>query len=192
MRRIKKVGILGGTFNPPHNGHIKMAQTVMEALKLDEVRFMPNAIAPHKHVQEDVSADMRLRMVELICWPYERFFPFNYEIRKGGLSYTYDTMKDLSESEHFTHFYFIIGGDMIDTLETWHEIDALSELVTFVGVMRPGTKGLSKYPVEIVEMEPMDISSTMIREKVARGESISHLVPLAIAQIIREEGLYDV
>lgn len=133
---MKKVGLFGGTFNPPHIGHLIMANEVYVALGLSEVRFMPNAKAPHKEVSQSATNEQRLKMVELAIEGVPYFKLETFELERGGISYTYDTMKALCEREPDVVFYFIIGGDMIDSLHTWYRIDELVELVHFVGVKR--------------------------------------------------------
>ena len=144
---MKKVGILGGTFNPPHIGHFIMANEVKQALGLDEVRFMPNAIPPHKETGGTTDAQ-RVRMLELGISGRKGFSIEMAELELGGVSYTFETMQALVSNEA-AQFHFIIGGDSIDSLHTWYRIDELVELVQFVGVRRPGTEAKSTYPVSL-------------------------------------------
>lgn len=185
---MKKVGILGGTFNPPHIGHFIMANEVKEALGLDEVRFMPNAIPPHKEADE-TTIEQRVKMLELGIAGRNGFTIELIELERGGVSYTYDTMKLLVEREPY-ELYFIIGGDNIDALHTWYRIDDLVKLVQFVGVGRPRTRGESDYDVLMVETPEVDLSSTLLRARFAEGKSVAYLLPEAIEAYIREEGLY--
>ena len=144
---MKKVGLLGGTFNPPHIGHLIMANEVKHALHLDEVRLMPTSIPPHKADPSDATPEQRLRMVELAVIGIPGLTASSFEVDRGGVSYTFDTMKALTEQEPDTNFHFIIGGDMIDMLHKWYKIDELMKIVTFVGVGRPGTIGETQYPI---------------------------------------------
>lgn len=187
---MKKVGILGGTFNPPHLGHLLMASEVCEALQLDEVRLMPTAIPPHKDISTGETNEQRLEMVKRAVVPYKHLTYEAYEIETGGISYSYKTMQALCQREPDVKFFFIIGGDMIDTLHTWHHIDELLELVTFVGVQRPGTASITKYPIVMVDVPQFDISSTLIRERLAKGGSVHFLITDPVLAYIREEGLY--
>lgn len=187
---MKKVGLLGGTFNPPHIGHLMMANEVFHALELDEVRFLPNALPPHKQAPHDASDAKRLEMVERAIQPYPHFRVESYEVDKGGVSYSYNTLAALCEREPTVKFYFIIGGDMIDSLHTWYRIDELVKLVQFVGVKRPGTDARTEYPVLMVEVPQIDLSSTLIRERLATGRTVTFLLPEAVETFIREEGLY--
>nr|WP_106780044.1 nicotinate-nucleotide adenylyltransferase [Lysinibacillus timonensis] len=187
---MKKVGILGGTFNPPHIGHLIMANEAYSALGLDEVRFMPNAIAPHKFVDTDATIEERVRMVEITTEPYPHFKVEKIEVERGGISYTYNTMVELVSREPAVQFYFIIGGDMIDSLHTWYHIDELSKLVKFVGLRRPGSKSASNYDVSIIEAPEINLSSTMIRNRLATGGTLKFLLPDGVESYIRKEGLY--
>lgn len=187
---MKKVGLFGGTFNPPHIGHLIMANEVYAALDLAEVRFMPNAIAPHKEVSKSATNEQRLRMVELSIADIPYFSVERFEMERGGVSYTYDTMKAMREREPDVAFYFIIGGDMIDSLHTWYRIDELLELVQFVGVKRPGSEAKTSYNVQMVEAPEINLSSTFIRNRVQRKGSLQFLLPPAVETYIRKEGLY--
>lgn len=187
---MKKVGILGGTFNPPHIGHLIMANEAYHALQLDEVRFMPNAIAPHKQIEDDPTTDERRNMVEIAIAPYPHFKLETIELDRGGVSYTYDTMVKLCEKEPDNEFYFIIGGDMIDSLHTWYNIDRLVQLVRFIGLKRPGTLSKTKYDIRMVEAPQIDISSSLIRKRLKTGETLKFLIPDEVEAYIRKEGLY--
>ncbi|MBO1911294.1 nicotinate-nucleotide adenylyltransferase, partial [Microvirga sp. 3-52] len=136
---MKRIGILGGTFNPPHIGHLIIANEIKYALDLDEVRLIPTASPPHKAADKDVTAHQRLRMVELATEGAEGLMASSVEVEKGGVSYSYDTISALKEMEPEADFFFIIGADMVDLLPTWHKIDELVQLVTFIGVNRPGS-----------------------------------------------------
>lgn len=187
---MKKVGLLGGTFNPPHIGHLIMANEVKHALQLDEVRLMPTSIPPHKADPSDATPDQRLRMVELAVSGIPGLTTSSFEVDRGGVSYTFDTMKALTEQEPDTVFHFIIGGDMIDMLHKWYKIDELMKIVTFVGVGRPGTVGETQYPITMVQIPEIDLSSTVIRTRLQTGGTIKFLVPDNIGTYIRREGLY--
>lgn len=187
---MKKVGLFGGTFNPPHIGHLIMANEVFVALGLSEVRFMPNAKAPHKEVSQSATNEQRLKMVELAIEGVPYFKLETFELERGGISYTYDTMKRLCEREPDVVFYFIIGGDMIDSLHTWYRIDELVELVHFVGVKRPGFEAKTDYNVQMVEAPEINLSSTFIRNRLQQQGSLKYLLPETVEQYIRKEGLY--
>lgn len=187
---MKKVGILGGTFNPPHIGHLIMANEAYHALSLDEVRFMPNAIAPHKIIEGDPTAEERRNMVEIAIAPYPQFKLETIEIERGGVSYTYDTMLELTKREPDTEFYFIIGGDMIDSLHTWYKIDELLKLVQFVGFKRPGANSKTVLDILMIEAPEVNLSSSFIRKRLKTGETLQFLLPDDVEKYIRKEGLY--
>lgn len=187
---MKKIGILGGTFNPPHIGHLIMANEVKNAFELDEVRLMPTALPPHKASRGDATANQRLRMVELLVGDTEGLITFPFEVERGGISYTYDTMATLRATEPLNQFYFIIGGDMVDMLSEWYRIDDLMEIVTFVGVGRPRSRGETNYPIQRVDVPQIDLSSTFLRKRLIEGKTVKFLIPEAVESYIREEGLY--
>lgn len=186
---MKKIGILGGTFNPPHIGHLMMANEVMHALGLDEVRFMPNNVPPHKETA-GATNEQRLEMVRLAIQDNPSFELEPFEIDEGGVSYTYETMKKLTARHLDCHFYFIIGGDSVESLHTWYHIEELVKLVTLVGVKRPGTNAITTYPVQMVEAPEIDLSSTLLRNRLQAGQTVQYLVPKQVETYIREEGLY--
>lgn len=185
----RKIGILGGTFNPPHFGHLIMANEAHHALGLEEVRFMPNAVAPHKEAS-GIDTEKRVAMTELAIAGQPHFRLEDIEVRNGGVSYTYETIQKLMDQEPACEFYFIIGGDMIDSLHTWHRIGELSKLVQFVGIGRPGYAAKSDYPVLMVDSPEMHLSSTMLRDRAAAGKPLTYFVPEAVEAFILKERLY--
>lgn len=186
---MKKVGILGGTFNPPHLGHLIMANEAFYSAGLDEVRFMPNFIAPHKDVV-GATAQQRLAMTQLAISGHPQFQMEDVEIKSGGVSYSFDTLTKLIEQEPDTEFYFIIGGDMVEGLPSWYRIDDLVKSIRFIGVKRPGYNTETPYPVMMIDSPELLLSSTMLRERAASGGPLTFLVPDKVEAYIREEGLY--
>lgn len=188
----EKVGILGGTFNPPHLGHLIIAEQVRDQLDLDKIVFLPTAEPPHSSInKKTISSDIRVELLDLAIHTNPNFEMELYEVEKGGKNYTYNTMKALVDLYPAVDFYFIIGADMIEDLPTWHEIDKLVELVQFVGVNRPGYAVETDYPLIMVDVPLVDISSSAIRKKVAQGCSIQYLVPENVQNYIEREGLYQ-
>ncbi|MFD1030554.1 nicotinate-nucleotide adenylyltransferase [Metaplanococcus flavidus] len=187
---MKKAGILGGTFNPPHFGHLIMANEAFHSLGLDEVRFMPNAIAPHKEVQ-GVDAAQRLKMTQLAIEGFPQFRIEDFEITEGGVSYTYNTVSALMAREPETEFYFIIGGDSIADLNSWHRIHELANIVQFVGIGRPGYDTSTDFPIMMIDSPEMHLSSTMLRERVAAARPLTFFVPEKVEAYIRKERLYE-
>ncbi|WP_421379996.1 nicotinate-nucleotide adenylyltransferase [Bacillus salacetis] len=186
----KRVGILGGTFNPPHLGHLIIANEVLFQLGLDEVRFMPAGTPPHKQLKGDTTSEQRKEMVLKAIEGHTGFVLEPIELQKEGPSYTYETVQLLVEREPDEEFHFIIGGDMIEYLPKWHKIEELSQLIQFVGVNRPGYKAESPYKVKMVEIPQIEISSTLIRDRIASGGTVTYLVPERVSDYIREEKLY--
>ncbi|MGG0642816.1 nicotinate-nucleotide adenylyltransferase [Sporosarcina gallistercoris] len=187
---MRKIGILGGTFNPPHIGHLIMASEVREALGLEEVWLMPTAIPPHKKLPDTATSSQRLAMTELAVQGNHYLRSCDEEVRFGGVSYTLDTMQRLLAKEPDTEFYFIIGGDMVDSLHTWYKIDELIKMVRFVGVQRPGTLRITDFPIIYVDTPLIDVSSTLLRAKYASHKTTAYLLPRGVDDYIRQEGLY--
>lgn len=186
---MKKIGILGGTFNPPHIGHLIMANEVLHALDLDEIRFMPNNLPPHKETT-GATNEQRLHMVRLAIEGHPNFHVEPFEIEEGGISYTVGTMKKMTLREPDAKFYFIIGGDSVQNLHTWYRIEELIKYVQLVGVKRPGTHAIATYPVQMIETPAIDLSSSLLRQRFQDGQSVRYLVPSSVEAYIREEGLY--
>lgn len=184
------VGIVGGTFNPVHLGHLVMADQVMCQLKLERILFIPDAEPPHVDHKTTLAAKDRVAMLELAIADHPGFELDLLEIARGGKSYTYDTIVELKKRHPLNDYYLILGADMIDYLKKWYRIDDLAKLVTFVGVKRPGYPTKSQYPVIWVDAPELAISSTKIRNLVKHHCSIRYLVPAAVEKYIAEKGLY--
>lgn len=187
----KRVGILGGTFNPIHNGHLIIADQVCSQLGLDQVYFMPDANPPHVDQKLAIDSRDRVAMVNVAIYGNPKFAIEMTEIFRGGVSYSYDTMLELTRRHPENQYYFIIGGDMVSYLPKWHRIDDLVKLVSFVGVKRDGYTPASKYPIIWVDVPYIDISSTLIRSKIRQHQSIRYLVPDAVLKYIKEHHLYE-
>ena len=186
----KQVGILGGNFNPVHNQHLLIADQVGTALNLEKVYLMPEYLPPHVDEKDTIEADHRLNMLKLAIADNPLFDIEQAELQRKGKSYTYDTMKELIAQNPDTDYYFIIGGDMVEYLPKWYKVDELVEMVQFVGVKRPGYSIDTPYPIIWLDAPMMDLSSSLIRKKIAQGCSIRYLVPEAVRNYILEKGLY--
>ncbi|CAI3326523.1 nicotinate-nucleotide adenylyltransferase [Enterococcus cecorum] len=186
----KQVGILGGNFNPVHNQHLLIADQVGTALNLEKVHLMPEYLPPHVDEKDTIEAEHRLNMLKLATADNPLFDIEQAELQRKGKSYTYDTMKALIVQNPDTDYYFIIGGDMVEYLPKWYKIDELVEMVQFVGVKRPGYTIDTPYPIIWLDAPMMDLSSSLIRKKIAQGCSIRYLVPEAVRNYILEKGLY--
>lgn len=191
----KKVGLYGGTFDPIHTIHLIVAEQARDALELDEIWFLPARIPPHKQTKQ-ITAD--IHRVEMIAraiagHSYFRLDTIELEREPELPSYTYDTVHILKERHPDIDFYFIIGGDMAAYLPKWHRIDELILMVQFVALARPGYVMDNPYMGHVIEAEmpQLDVSSSMIRKKVAQGRSIRYLVPEAVRMYIEEKRLYE-
>lgn len=190
FRPKKHVGIYGGTFNPVHNAHLLVADQVCNSLTLDKVVWMPDALPPHVDHKDTIDAKDRVAMLRRAIAGNPNFELSLLEVNRGGQSYTIDTIKELKKRHPDTDYYLIIGGDMVDYLPKWHQIDQLKRLVNFVGVRRPGAHNQSAYPVIWVDVPAVDFSSTDIRRRVKRGLSIRYMVPETVEDYIKEHHLY--
>lgn len=190
-KKRKQVGILGGNFNPVHNAHLVVADQVRQQLGLDKVLLMPEYLPPHVDTKGTIAEHHRLKMLELAIEGIEGLEIEMIELERKGISYTYDTMILLNERDPDTDYYFIIGADMVDYLPKWHRIDELVEIVQFVGVQRPRYKAGTSYPVIWVDVPLMDISSSMVRDFVAKGRTPNFMLPKPVLDYIKKEGLYQ-
>ena len=189
-KKRKQVGILGGNFNPVHNAHLVVADQVRQQLGLDKVLLMPEYLPPHVDAKGTIAEHHRLKMLELAIEGIEGLEIETIELERKGISYTYDTMLLLNERDPDTDYYFIIGADMVDYLPKWHRIDELVEIVQFVGVQRPRYKAGTSYPVIWVDVPLMDISSSMVRDFLAKGRTPNFMLPKPVLDYIKKEGLY--
>ena len=189
-KKRKQVGILGGNFNPVHNAHLVVADQVRQQLGLDKVLLMPEYLPPHVDTKGTIAEHHRLKMLELAIEGIEGLEIEMIELERKGISYTYDTMILLNERDPDTDYYFIIGADMVDYLPKWHRIDELVEIVQFVGVQRPRYKAGTSYPVIWVDVPLMDISSSMVRDFLAKGRTPNFMLPKPVLDYIKKEGLY--
>jgi nicotinate-nucleotide adenylyltransferase len=187
---MKKIGILGGTFDPPHFGHLLMANEVRFRLNLDEIWFMPNQLPPHKIKTSLSTNENRFQMLEKAIKDHPQFRVEPIELSRSGPSFTIDTIKILKEKYPKVDFYFIIGADMIEYLPKWHQINDLMELIQFVGVKRPGYNNDTDFPIIYVDAPQMEISSKMIRDRLYKKESIRYLLPESVRVYIKENHLY--
>ena len=187
---MKKIGLLGGTFDPPHMGHLIIVEYVRDTLELDEIWFIPTYEPPHKQASA-ISVSHRQHMLELATADHEHFKMNTIELERMGKSYTMDTVSTLVEQYPSYEFYFLIGADMVAYLPKWYQIEELVKLVKFVGVKRSGYTLETAFPVQIIDVPAIDISSTFIRERAAAGKSIRYLVPKDVYSFIKEHGLYE-
>ncbi|WP_086351071.1 nicotinate-nucleotide adenylyltransferase [Candidatus Enterococcus clewellii] len=190
FQKRKQVGLLGGNFNPVHLTHLVIAEQVHQQLGLDKVYLMPSYLPPHVDEKKTIDSEHRLAMLELAVEDNPNLAIEPIELIRKGKSYTYDTMKALIQNNPDTDYYFIIGGDMVEYLPKWYNIDELIHMVSFVGTRRPNYGIETPYPIIWVDTPQMDISSSMIREKIQNNCSIRYLLPDNVINYIYEKGLY--
>ncbi len=189
---MKKIGILGGTFNPVHIGHLVVAQTALEELGLDCIYFVPCYLPPLKSTKNLVGAKKRTEMVRQAIDGNKSFKISDFEIQNRGKSYTIDTVKFFHDKfPKKTKFFFIIGEDACSGLDKWKDIDDLKKLVSFVALTRPSKiKSKCYLKVKNITMPGIDVSSSQIRSYVRRGKSVKYLVPLKVDEYIKKHKLY--
>ena len=197
-----RVGIYGGTFAPVHNGHVAAAKAFMEQMKLDYLFIIPTCLPPHKQIDFSDDPIFRLRMCELAFEDIDGVVISDTEIKRGGRSYTYDTLVELTRPN--TRLFLMCGTDMVLTFDTWYRFEDIFKLCYPVYVRRENdpiltkrivdkiTEYYNKYGVMFrrIVTEPIELSSTQIRRRVANGEDISGLVPEKVAEFIARNGLY--
>ena len=216
----QKFGILGGTFNPIHYGHLAAAEEVRDRLKLDRVLFIPSYLPPHKHEEDMPPAAQRLEMVRLAIVSNPRFSVSDIEVKRGGKSYTVETVATLRTMHPVTEFYFITGLDSFLEIQTWNHWERLLPLCSFVVLSRPGyrfadlmkidfMKGASKMLAALdsgdlmhamfqpdgfkicLEMIPLyDISSTDIRKRIRDSRTVKYHLPEDVETYIIKNKLY--
>ncbi|SEQ16796.1 nicotinate-nucleotide adenylyltransferase [Virgibacillus subterraneus] len=187
---MKYIGILGGTFDPPHLGHLIIAEEVRVALKLDEVWFIPSQEPPHKK-KAFIGATHRVEMVKRAIDSNPNFKLSTIEVDRLGKSFTFNTMKLLTKDNPNVVFHFIIGADMVEYLPNWKNIDELLNMVKFVGVKRQGYKLNSEYPIIEVDVPLIEISSTKIKERLTNNKSVRYRLPGSVEDYIKEKQLYE-
>lgn len=197
---MKRVGIIGGSFDPIHFAHLYIANKAKEKLHLDKVIFVPVGSQPLKLHKKVTEASLRFNMVKEAIRGKEGFEVSDYEIKKNGISYTYETLQYFKKQNE--KLYFITGADCLINIEKWKNVDVILSLCNFVVFTRPGydTKKLisqkeyieNKYKGQIIilELEELDISSTEVRERLSSGQDVSNLVPENVLNIICENHLY--
>jgi nicotinate-nucleotide adenylyltransferase len=212
-----KTGILGGTFNPIHLAHLRIAEEVQQACALDRVLFVPAAEPPHKDVAGEVSFEHRLAMVKAAIRDYPKFQVSDLEIRRSGKSFSVDTLEILRKQDPHGERYFIIGLDSYQDIASWKDFTRIFSLTHLVIMTRPGVLLSDPFePLPVAAREDfcydreankirhksgnnliflkgtnLDISSTKIRNMLRNGHSIRHLVAPAVADYIQEHGLYQ-
>lgn len=193
-----RIGIMGGTLDPVHNGHIQLAQAALSSLNLDGIMLLPVGDPPHK-MRTTSKAD-RLQMARLAAQSTEKIFPCKIEINRTGTTYTVDTLRDLIDANPNTQWYYIVGADTLKVLESWKDFSCVAQMCTFLVCSR-ADEAVSQTCIEnlkrrygakfvCLNFTGPNISSTEIRERVRKGLDISALVPNSVNAYIRAHGLY--
>lgn len=199
---MTRIGVLGGTFDPPHNGHLAAAQDAAWNLRLDTVLFVPNRRPPHKQDQQVSEVRHRVAMVQLAIAGNPRFRLSTIELDREGLSYTIDTLRELRRGwPTGTSIYFLVGCDAVDQLHIWNQPDAILEEFGLVVMGRPTGSPVDwdaaalRFPkireqTQVVDIAELEISGKDIRRRVAEGAPIRYHVQPAVERYIRLHGLY--
>jgi nicotinate-nucleotide adenylyltransferase len=195
-----RLGILGGAFNPPHLGHLVCAQEALVQLQLDRVLFVPTARPPHREIESDPGVEVRVEMCEAALADDERFELSSAELEREGPSYTVDTLRELHAAAPDDELFLILGGDQAAALPQWREPEEVLSLAVVAAVERAGfsrnsvaiqlgqLKGSRK--VRYLEMPVIQVSSSVVRRRVADGMPIRYLVPDGVLRYIQEHSLY--
>lgn len=196
----QRIGLLGGSFDPIHYGHLAIAETSRVALRLDRIIFVPAARQPLKHGRHGASPAQRLEMTKLACASNTAFEVSAIELERPGPSYSVVTLETLHK-QHPGEYYFVLGADAASELGHWYAADRIVELARIVVLARPGTKLqreqlVSRFPrlaerMLIIEGPRLDISSTDLRQRVAAGLPIRYLTPDLVIEYILSRGLYQ-
>lgn len=201
MARLR-LGIFGGTFDPVHNGHLMLARVMQKKLQLDRVLFIPDHVSPFKQQEQHAPDRDRLAMLQLAVKDDPDFLVSTRELKRGGVSYTYITLRQLYRQLHqFYELYFLIGADSAEQLGGWYRIQDSMKMAIFAAAARPGfaphkervTALLQQQGLERllwVDTPEVDLSSTDIRQKIQAGKPIGDLVPQAVAEYIEQRDLY--
>ena len=200
MAKRSEIAVFGGTFNPPHNGHIHLLKAFESSINFDKILIVPSAIPPHKKAQSLVSGEHRINMCRL-AFPEAGIC--DYEVKRGGKNYTADTLEHLKKLYPDSNLYFIMGTDTLLSFNSWHEPQRILKNAVLLCDLRDDNitaKELEKFALQklglkreqfiISEVKPLELSSTEVRDKIKKGEDISSLVPEGVAEYIRKEGLY--
>ena len=189
----QRIGILGGTFDPVHNGHLAIARAALDQGKLDRVLFVVAARPPHKQDADMAAAEDRYRMVELAVADEPRMLPSRVEMAREGLSYTSETLEALQTEYPGAEFFLVFGLDTLVDVPSWHRAEFVLANAHILTIPRPGDYKLD--PVldghyTMLTFEPMAVSSTRVRETARRKEPLNGMVPDAVASHIHEQGIY--
>ena len=193
MKTEQKIGLFGGSFDPVHLGHLLVAQAACEEAGLDRLFFIPAAQSPFKPDTTPAPAAERLRLLRLALAGRSHYEIDEQELRRGGISYTIDTVRDYARRFPGAGLFYLIGADHAPLLPKWREADELARLAEFLAIPRPGQADAVFAPPfrgRTLKGSPLDVSASQIRERVNAGRRIDHLTPPAVAEAIHNYHLY--
>jgi len=189
-----RLGILGGSFDPPHNGHLLVAEDAFDALRLDRLVFVPAGTQPLKRDKDTAPADRRLAMVRAMVGDDKRFETSAVEVERGGLSFTVDTLRHFSSQFPSAERFLLLGADVLPTFAQWREPEEVVRLAQPVILQRAGSPAveakLAGVKAICLDTRRVDVSSTEVRERVRQGKPIRGFVTDAVAALIERDGLY--
>jgi len=198
MGSRRRIGVMGGTFDPIHHGHLVAASEVQAWFDLDEVVFVPTGQPWQKSARTVSAPEDRYLMTVIATASNPRFSVSRVDVDRDGPTYTIDTLRDLHKERPDTDLYFITGADALAQILTWHDAEAIFELAHFVGCTRPGTTiddatldGLPQHKVTTIQVPALAISSTECRARAQKSEPVWYLVPDGVVQYIAKRGLYQ-
>jgi nicotinate-nucleotide adenylyltransferase len=192
-----KIGLLGGTFNPIHNGHLINAEIIREKFELDKILFIPAKYPVHKDLEGNVTSEDRFKMIRLAVKDNKGFDISRIEIDRDGRSYTIITLKQLLDYYRKDKLYLILGSDSFNEIGIWKDSNEILRAVPLIVMKRPGYEKLNKKIINIakevnfIDNPLIGISSSMIRESIKNNKSIKYMVPLKVEQYIIKKGLYQ-
>jgi nicotinate-nucleotide adenylyltransferase len=194
------IGVLGSAFNPPHLGHLALAQEALWQLGLEEVILVPTGTAPHKRIADDPGRELRLAMTRLAAADDSRFSVSTAEVEREGPSYTYETLEQLAKERGDRELVFVMGADAAVGLESWREPQRVTKLARLAVARRAGISDADVAAVlrsldaegraTMLEMPQFGVSSSSVRERAAAGRPLRYLVPESVARFIEEKGIY--
>lgn len=189
----RRIGIFGGTFDPPHLGHILVAAEVAEAAQLDRVLWVPAAVPPHKVGRTITRGSLRRRLVAAAIEDHPGFALCDLELKRGGMSYTVDTLREIKAQHPEWALSLVMGTDLFAGFRKWKEPEAIVELAELIVICRPGAdppRQAERMGARTVHVTPVHISSSVVRDRVGRRLAVTDMVTPAVLAIIEEEGLY--
>lgn len=199
---LRKIGLMGGTFNPIHYGHLLIAENAYEQFGLDEVIFIPTGRSPHKDARQILDARERIEMIRLAIAENPHFSCSDYEVQKEGISYTYLTVQAFYERAAGSELYFIMGADSLAYFDSWMRPDKISQMSTILAAVRDGLNMEELLPIReelaqtygtrigFINTPNFSVSSRMIRRRILAGHTIRYLVPDVVEQYLKEHHVY--